>query len=311
MQLDLFTPLKDGPLTAAQLAQALGVRADKLQPLLYALVTAGLLMVEGELFSNTPEADQFLVRGKPSYVGIRHETFFRDWIATLKTAESIRTGFPQAKVDFAGMSQAQLEPLYRSYHPASMSAGRDLLTRYDFSGYRRLLEVAGGSGGLSIVITKACPHLSTTVVELPAVTPITQRYVAEAGMADRIRVVAADVVHGPVSGTYDAAVMRAFVQVLSPERARRALRNIAQVIVPGGWIYILGRFLDNSRLSPVENVYDTLNFSNRYDEGQSYTEQEYGDWLEGAGFTEAFQRLTLSGGIGIIRAMKPGLEVPQ
>ena len=69
MQLDLFTPLKDGPMTAAQLAQALAVRADKLQPLLYALIAAGLLAVEGEQFANTPEAGHFLVRGKATYQG--------------------------------------------------------------------------------------------------------------------------------------------------------------------------------------------------------------------------------------------------
>src|SRR5262245_30178654 len=42
MQLDVFTPLKDGPLTAAQLADMLGVNMEKLSRLLYALVIAGL-----------------------------------------------------------------------------------------------------------------------------------------------------------------------------------------------------------------------------------------------------------------------------
>src|SRR3990172_8470710 len=79
MQLDLFTPLKDGPMTAAQLAAALGVRADKLQPLLYALVAAGLLTVDGDLFSNPPEASHFLVRGKPSYAGGRREALSHWW----------------------------------------------------------------------------------------------------------------------------------------------------------------------------------------------------------------------------------------
>jgi len=46
MQLDVFTPLKDGPMSADQLADALGVKAEKLSPLLYALVTAELCRVE-------------------------------------------------------------------------------------------------------------------------------------------------------------------------------------------------------------------------------------------------------------------------
>ena len=43
MDLDLFTPLDDGPLTAAELASALGVDAGKLSLLLCVLAVAGLL----------------------------------------------------------------------------------------------------------------------------------------------------------------------------------------------------------------------------------------------------------------------------
>ena len=42
-----LSPLKDGPLTADQLADRLSVNAEKLSRLLYALVTAALLTVEG------------------------------------------------------------------------------------------------------------------------------------------------------------------------------------------------------------------------------------------------------------------------
>src|SRR5262245_57104408 len=56
MQLDVFTPLKDGPMRVEPLAEALGVDPNKLRPLLYALVVAELLTVEDEHFANTPEA---------------------------------------------------------------------------------------------------------------------------------------------------------------------------------------------------------------------------------------------------------------
>ena len=38
LQLDVFTPLQDGPLTTAQLAEAIGVDSGRLRLLLYALV---------------------------------------------------------------------------------------------------------------------------------------------------------------------------------------------------------------------------------------------------------------------------------
>lgn len=63
MQLDVYTPLKDGLMEAKTLANALDVQEDKLTPLLYSLVVAGLLKIENKSFSNTPEADKFLARG--------------------------------------------------------------------------------------------------------------------------------------------------------------------------------------------------------------------------------------------------------
>ena len=83
-----------------------------LEPLLYSLVAAELLIVEGERFSNTPESDHFLVRGKPTYQGGRHENVSSNWNATLKTAESIRAGAAQAKLDFHAMIPQQEESFH-------------------------------------------------------------------------------------------------------------------------------------------------------------------------------------------------------
>jgi DNA-binding IclR family transcriptional regulator len=99
----VFTPLNDGPLTAAQLADTLSVNAEKLSRLLYALVTANLLTVEGDRFANTPEAQQFLVKGQSTYLGGRHEHFSEVWENLLHTVESIRTDVPQglSKINLA------------------------------------------------------------------------------------------------------------------------------------------------------------------------------------------------------------------
>ena len=68
-QLDLFTALREGPRSAAELAARLGARPDKLSLLLHALVHAGLLEKKGEHFANTVESQHFLARGAPSFVG--------------------------------------------------------------------------------------------------------------------------------------------------------------------------------------------------------------------------------------------------
>src|SRR3954469_19281818 len=81
LQLDLFTPLADGPRNCEQIAKELGVGPALLRPLLYALVLAGLLTVEDDRFANTAEADYYLVRGRPAYGGGIHAIWRQRWQA--------------------------------------------------------------------------------------------------------------------------------------------------------------------------------------------------------------------------------------
>ena len=181
-----------------------------------------------------------------------------------------------------------------------------MLAEYDFSSSRRLIDVAGGTGGVAIAIAQACPQLRATVVDLPTVTPITQRLVLEAGVADRVEVVAVDVVNGTLEGSFDVAVMSKFIPVISRDQAQRALNNVSQAMEPGSTLYINdGGTLDNSRLSPPDTVRQNLWFINVFDEGQARTEQERKEWLADVGF-EDIKRDSFPDGSSIMVAHKPG-----
>ena len=242
MQLDLFTPLKAGPMRPEQIATAIGVDVAKLKPLLYALVAAELLTVKGNRFANTDEANHFLVRGSPAYMGGVHPLYADLWDAALQTAESIRTGQPQAKHDYTQMPREALETFYQGLHPGALATGDTLVKNYGLSSCQRLLDVGGGSGGVAIAAVKACPHIQATVVDVSNVTPITQRFVTEAGVSDRVKVITGNVVEAPLHESFDAIIMKSFIQVLSPSDAQRALKNIKATMVPGRYnLYLGGR----------------------------------------------------------------------
>jgi hypothetical protein len=211
MQLDVFTPLKAGPKTAEEIAHAIGVGPARLRLLLYSLVAAGLLNEQDGHFSNTPEASHFLVKGIPSYMGDRHAAFSTRWAWGLKTAESIRTGAPQAKIDFSNSSTEQLEAFLRRINASSVAATRSLLARHDFSSIKTLADVGCGGAGVAMTITQDCAQLQATAIDLPQITPITRKIVDEEGATDRVKVLTADVLNGPLPGSYDAAILRALI----------------------------------------------------------------------------------------------------
>jgi len=304
MQLDVFTPLKAGPLDAEQIADAIGVTPARLRLLLYCLVAAGLLTEENGRFSNIPEGNQFLVKGSPSYLGNRHAALATRWTASLKTAESIRTGIPQAKIDFANSPQSELEKFLRNLNPSTVSAGRALLENYDFSSVQTLADIGSGGAGLAITITKAYPHIKATAIDLPQVTPIAQKIIEEEGAEERVKVLAADVLSGVLPGSYDAAVMRAFLQVFSPADACKAVKHVGAAVNPGGKIFIIGQILDDSRIFPLEAVGFNLAFINMLEAGESHTKAQHREWLSEAGFTDIERAKFLLDGSRLMAARK-------
>ena len=134
--------------------------------------------------------------------------------------------------------------------------------------------------------------------------PVTQRFIAESETKDRISIMTADAVSGSISGAFDAVVMCNIIQVLSEDQARSAIKNAINAIQPGGDLYILGRVLDDSHLSPSSALNSNLFFLNVFDGGQAYTERQHREWIAEAGF-DSIRRDQLPDGRSVIVAGKP------
>jgi len=298
MELGVFAALAKGEKEAAPLAVELAVDARSLQTLLEALVGTELLYVRDGHFGNGEEAARLLVPGGSDYMGPRHLLWNTTWPTLLRTADSVRAGAPQAEIDFAGSSAAELEPVIRGLHSGSMRMGHALAAEIDWSACAHVLDVGGGSGGLSIALCRAVPALQATVVELPSVAELARTIVGEEGLQGRVHIQACDVAECQPEGSYDAALCKAYFQVLAPEQVQAAMRHIYQALRPGGWILIIGDMLDDVA-APADLACFSLFFLNAYKSGRLYYQREYNAFLAAAGFDD-IERVEQ----GVLRARK-------
>ncbi|HET7504893.1 MAG TPA: methyltransferase dimerization domain-containing protein, partial [Kofleriaceae bacterium] len=172
LELDVFTPLKDGPLDAAGIAERIHVDPRRIRNLLYNLVETGLLVLDGDKFANSPEAQHYLVRGQPRYVGGAYEQYKLVWrIGLEQTVTSIRTGVPQSR--WMDLPLADKEMWLRGLRSQNDITALELTRRWDFSGVRAFADLAGGAGELSIALTRELPELRATIFEHPDTVPIT------------------------------------------------------------------------------------------------------------------------------------------
>jgi cyclopropane fatty-acyl-phospholipid synthase-like methyltransferase len=264
---------------------------------LRSLAATNLIISEGDRFANSAVANQFLVRGRPQYMGGSHELYFDMFSSVLATTQSVRTGAPQALHDWDQMPDDQLRAVLRGLNPGAAAQGRTLAHTHDFSRFKTILDVGGGGGGFAIGACEACPNLTAQVVELPRVARISEQLVASAGLASRVRAVSHDMTAMPSAQPYDAAVLRNLLQVLAADRAQRVLENVARSLKPGGEIFI-GAILDDDGLGPTGVLAVNLFFLNAFHDGEAYTESEYREWLETAGFVDIKKSL-LRGGLDL------------
>jgi SAM-dependent methyltransferase len=304
MQLEIFTALAEGQKTATEIAARLSLDDERLSRLLYALVLSGLLVREGERFANSSEANRFLVKGKLDYLGGAHELLADLWHADLQTAKSIRSGRPAALHDFDSMDDVALSAFLRGLQAYAFATGQALAEQFDLSRCRSVVDIGGGSGATLLGLLPKNASMRGTLFELPKVARAARPLLAGAHGAERIEIEVGDIVAAPPKGLHDAAILRAVIQVLSPEHAARAIGNAFRCLRPGGTIFITGSgIIADDRLDPAAGVYLNLTLMNLYPAGAAYTVSTHFDWLRQAGFDDPL-RATLPNGSEVISATK-------
>lgn len=303
MELGIFTALAEGAQSAESLAEKLDVRPRRLSMLLHQLVVSEFLSLEEGQFSNSPIAAHYLSEASADYIGEIHGLWREQFVSLLQTSDSIRSDEPKAKIDFLGMPGDELATFLKGLHGMTVAAGRNMAAKPEFSDATTVIDIGCGSGGIAIACCLAHPNLTATATDLPTVIPVANEMIAEAGLTDRITTATVDIVNQTPPDNFDIATARSLFQVLSREQCKKAAKNIAAALRPGGTLFIIGHVLDDTRLTPVNSVGLNLAFLNVFDDGESYTESEYFGWLDEAGF-EKMTREPLFAGTSLIVARK-------
>lgn len=299
MELELFTPLAEGPLTADDLAIRLGdgapLDAGRLYRLCRALAGYGLLTMEaGGRFALTAETAKTLVKGVPGYRGASASAYAEGWRACLETSRSIRAHAPAAPLDFAEGSPARTLAVLRGLAPQAVAGGKALLKHLDFSRIRRVIDIAGGSGALAVTLRAAHPQIDATVVDLPEVAEQARLLLSEQPGGAQITLIAGDAITGPLPTGFDLAVMRCFLQLFGPDEILAALRTAHAALADSGLLAVIGYCLTDDEHGPALALGADLLFLNYYEAGAAYRLGDYRAWFKASGFADP--RLTLLGG---------------
>ena len=229
VRLRVFDVLDAGPKNVDQVAAATGASPRGLAMLLNALVGLELLTKAGSLYALTPESAAFLVSTKPGYRGgmLRHGStqLIPHW---LKLTDAVQSGKPPIAVNQESTGgeffREFVEDLFALGYPSAKVLADHLLARPPAGPYR-VLDLAAGSGVLSIALAEKSPNVQVTVVDWPAVIPVCQKVTARRGVGDRYRYVPGDLLAADFGSGHQVATLGNILHSEGEHRSRALLEK--------------------------------------------------------------------------------------
>lgn len=306
VELDLFTALGDGKLSAPQLGEKLGLHPRGTYDFFDALVALKFLYRDGDgpegQYKNTPQTAAFLSKKSPTYIGgvpeMMNARLFAFW-NDLGTA--LKTGKPQNEVKRSGKSlfeelyanQAHLGTFLEAMSGFQAASFSILAEKFDFTKYKTVSDVGGALALLSRIVGARHPQLTFYSFDLPPVAPHAQKHIGHARMEGRITAVAGDFFQDELPKA-DVITMGNILHDWNLEKKKILITKAYNALPQGGAFIAIENLIDDARRENAFGLLMSLNMLIETGDGFDYTGADFRGWCSEVGFSR-FEIINLAG----------------
>jgi O-methyltransferase/methyltransferase family protein len=290
-ELGVFTVLAEGPLDEDRLRGKIGIAKRGARDFFDALVALGMLQRDDiGRYGNTAEADIYLDRGKPTYIGGELEHFsryvFPHWsgLTAALISGQAQSG-DRATEDYSALyaEPGSLEGFARGMSGGALPVAEALADRFPWADYVSFVDIGTAQGCLPVVLLQRHSHLRGAGFDLPAMRSLFDAYAGHHGVADRIRFVPGDflvealprgevLIFGRVLHNWDLATRK------------RLLAKAYDALPDGGALIVYERFIDDERRTNAAALLASLNMLIMTSGGAGFTAVDGMAWAAEAGF---------------------------
>jgi hypothetical protein len=313
-EVGLFPFLAASPASPTEVARGLTLGPRGTTALLGILAALGFLVQHQGRFHLTAASRTYLLPDSPYYYGgVLHMVREHPHLTTPAALREALQGDQPVAMEGLGeitaawetgaLTPEQAIAITAQMHSHSLPAAMGVARYGDFAGVRQLLDVAGGSGCFCIALALRDPQLRCTVLELPAVCPVTEHYIARAGLQGRISTVAANMFTDAWPTGYDAVLFSNIFHDWDRESCLHLSRCSFAVLPPGGRIYLHELLLADTKDGPLAAASFSLVMLTGT-RGQQFTLGELSDLLGEAGFA-GVSLLSTYADYSLVTASKP------
>ncbi|MBD3163037.1 MAG: methyltransferase domain-containing protein [Candidatus Latescibacteria bacterium] len=287
-ELDLFTVLAKGPMTAGRLATAVDADQRATTFLADALAALELLVKDGESYSLAPGARETLTEGGSACVlpMLQHQAnCLRSWA---QLAAVVKSGHRHDRPPSIRGEAGDLASFIEAMEVGARTAAPKLVASLGALQFTHLLDIGGGPGTWTIAFLRAHPSARATLYDLPDVIPIAKKHVEAAGLSDRVDFAPGSFEEDPkLPSGADLAWVSAIVHMNSRQQNRDLFAKVHAALVPGGRILVRDVVMDDDHVTPAGGALFAINMLVNTERGGTFSFAELCEDLERSGFAEA------------------------
>ncbi len=298
--LDVFTVIGSAGRTADEVARRCKADPEGMFLLLNALVGLGLLTLRKERYYNTLLARRHLDRRSPEAISNLLWLLGHHWKDWTDIPNALRHGRP-------GWDPITETPEFRRRFSLALHERSIMLAEPTVATFRlppktrRFLDLGGGSGSYAIALAKR--YLRAQGVVLDQTVTVARQLIRRHCLQDRLQARQGSLFTADLGSGYDAVFMANVIHDFNEKENRTLLKRVRDALCPGGKVFIVEFFLDDSLTRPAKaSVFSVMMYKFTAG-GRCYGWRETEGWLKELGFGR-FTRHAVTPEIGTLEATK-------
>ncbi|HEY9348992.1 MAG TPA: methyltransferase, partial [Inquilinus sp.] len=167
---------------------------------------------------------------------------------------------------------------------------------------RSVIDIGTAAGSVPVELALAHPHLEAGGFDLPPVRPVFETYVAQRGLAGRVRFHGGDFMHEDLPSA-EVLVMGHILHDWDLEQKRMLVAKAHAALPQGGALIVYDQMIDDDRRKHAAGLLMSLNMLIETPGGFDYTGADCIGWLREAGFASVRQE-ALAGPYSMVVGVK-------
>jgi O-methyltransferase domain/Dimerisation domain len=291
VELGIFSELARQPMRHDTIVAKFGLHGRGVRDFLDALVALNLLHRHADgLYINSPEAELYLDRGKPTYIGdlieLLNARLYHNWSSL---TEVLRTGKPSGSLErgypYLYQDQSSLGLFLKAMTAGTLITARELALKFPWSKYRSVVDVGTAEGCLPVGLALVHPNLTGGGFDLPFVKSSFEKYVLAHGLDQRLTFYSGDFLTDALPDA-DVLVMGRVLHNWDLQTKKMLMKKASTAVKPGGALVVYDKLIDDDRCVRAHSLLASVNMLIETPAGFEYTAAECIGWMEQVGFRD-------------------------